>query len=122
MTFPLQTSIIIAVLAIVANSAPAFARTDRHDGIWTVTTSAEDGSCGTNYDFKMRVRAGEVTYAGMWPVKATGGINAAGLIRMDLAHGGRHVKATGLVRGDTASGDWTSPKPACTGSWVAKKA
>ncbi|MBB3769627.1 hypothetical protein FHS55_000213 [Angulomicrobium tetraedrale] len=122
MSFALKPVLLLTVAAMATPVGAAWASDTHHDGIWTVTTSAEDGACNTNYDFKMRVKNGEVTYAGFWPVKATGGINRAGLIRMNLAHSGQSVKATGLVRGDTASGDWTSPKPACSGSWVAKRA
>lgn len=87
-----------------------------------VTTSVETGSCHTNFDFKVSVKDGKVTYAGYWPVKASGGISRRGLVRMTLAHGGQKVTATGLARGDEASGDWTSPKPACAGSWIARRA
>lgn len=111
-----------ATLAIALGGAamPAFAQ-DRHDGVWKVKTSAEDGKCSTNYDFSLAVKNGKVSYAGMWPVKAAGGIKADGLIKMNISHGKDHVVATGLVRGDQASGEWTSPKPACSGSWIASR-
>ncbi|MFG1478554.1 hypothetical protein V5F53_07775 [Xanthobacter sp. V4C-4] len=107
--------------ASVALAAPA-AAASRHDGTWSITTSAEDGACATNFDFKLKVRDGKVTYAGFWPVKATGGISRLGVVRMTLAHGRQRVLATGRVEGDAASGDWTSPQPKCSGSWFAKRA
>lgn len=107
--------------ALLAFAAPAGAAS-RHDGTWKIVTSAEDGTCATNYDFKLKVKDGKVTYAGFWPVKATGGISRVGVVNMTLAHGHQRVIAKGLVEGDAASGDWTSPKPKCSGSWFAKRA
>ncbi|WP_029351100.1 hypothetical protein [Bosea sp. 117] len=117
-----------AALAAIAAATVAGAATlpaaaaSTHDGTWSVKTSAETGQCATNYELKLAVKNGKVSYAGMWPVKAKGGVNAVGLINMDISHGSRRVTATGLVRGDSASGDWTSPQPACSGSWVARRA
>jgi hypothetical protein len=110
------------VLLLAGTAAPLHAAAPEHDGVWKVKTSAEAGKCGTNYDISVAVKNGKVSYAGMWPVKATGGVNAVGLIRMEIAGAGHKVKATGLVRGDTASGDWSSVKSDCAGSWVARKA
>ncbi|HSI39377.1 MAG TPA: hypothetical protein VLA00_02380 [Xanthobacteraceae bacterium] len=109
-----------ALLVLTLGLTPAGAA-GLHDGVWSITTSAETGTCGTNYDLKLAVKDGHITYAGMWPVKATGGINRAGLINMKINHAGRTVAATGLVRGDEASGDWNSAKPSCSGSWIAKR-
>ena len=114
------------LLALAAQlAAPATALADnamRFDGTWSVRTSAETGSCGKNYDFKLNVKGGKVTYAGYWPVAATGGINKVGVVKMTLAHNGGKVIATGLAEGDQASGDWSSPQPNCSGSWFAKRA
>lgn len=110
---------VLALLAVGAVSAKA---ASDFDGVWKVTTSAETGKCSNNYDLSVRVKDGKLSYAGMWPVKATGGINEGGLVRMDIAHGGTKVAATGLVRGGSASGDWSSKTDGCTGSWVARKA
>jgi hypothetical protein len=109
-------ALLLAGIAVPLHAAPA------HDGVWKVKTSAEAGKCGTNYDISVAVKNGKVSYAGMFPVKATGGVNDLGLIRMEIAGAGQRVKATGLVRGDTASGDWSSVKSSCSGSWVARKA
>lgn len=112
----------LAILATCAALAAPAAAGSRHDGLWSVTTSVEDGRCDTNFDFKLRVRDGKVTDAGFWPGKASGGISRLGIMRMTLAHGRERVEAKGLVEGDAASGDWTSPKPKCSGSWFAKRA
>lgn len=109
------------VAAGLVLAAPAGAAS-RHDGLWAITTSAEEGRCATNFDFKLKVKDGKVTYAGFWPVKATGGISKLGLVKMTLAHGQQRVTAMGRVDGDTASGDWTSPQPKCAGAWFAKRA
>lgn len=108
--------------AFAAAAAAPAAAASRFDGMWSIRTSAEAGRCGTNYDFKVKVKDGKVTYAGFWPVKATGGISKLGVVRMTLAHGKDKVHAKGLVQGDEASGDWSSPHPSCTGAWTARRA
>ncbi|MDQ0506498.1 hypothetical protein [Xanthobacter agilis] len=115
----------LTTLALVAASlAPAATAgaASRHDGIWSITTSAEEGRCDTNFDFKLRVKDGKVTYAGFWPVTATGGISKLGVVNMTLVHGRRRVIAKGLAEGNAASGKWTSPQPKCSGAWFAKRA
>lgn len=114
----------LALLATMTTIAPSRADTaKRFDGHWMVRTSAETGSCGKNYDFKLAVKNGKVAYAGYWPVKATGGISSLGVVRMTLAHGQQKVTAKGLAEGDQASGDWSSPHhPHCSGSWFARRA
>lgn len=112
----------LATLALIAAAGAAHAdNAKRFDGTWSIRTSAETGNCNKNYDFKLSVKGGKVTYAGFWPVKATGGINTLGAVRMTLAHGQQTVRATGLAEGDQASGDWSSPHPNCSGSWFAKR-
>lgn len=115
---------ITAAAALTAASAAVPARADnaqRFDGTWTIKTAAEEGRCKNNYDFKLNVKGGKVTYAGMWPVKASGGITKLGVVRMKLAHGAQTVAATGLAEGDQASGDWSSPELKCNGSWFARR-
>lgn len=113
-----RTCLIAASLAAIFMTSPAAASPD---GTWSVKTSAETGACATNFDFKVAVKNGKVTYAGYWPVKASGGISKLGVVKMILSHAGHKVTATGLARGDEASGDWTSPQPSCAGSWVARR-
>lgn len=115
------TSLLPALAASLVLTVPA-AAASRHDGTWDVRTAPEGGACDSTFDFKLKVKGGKVTSAGFWPVKATGGINKLGVVNMTLAHGHQRVVAKGLVEGDAASGDWTSPKPKCSGSWFAKRA
>ncbi|MFG1375374.1 hypothetical protein [Xanthobacter autotrophicus] len=113
----------MALLGVAMAAVPARAdNARRFDGSWVVRTSAEEGKCNKNFDFKLAVKNGKVTYAGFWPVKATGGISKLGVVRMTVAHGQRKVTATGLAEGDQASGDWSSPQPKCNGSWLARRA
>lgn len=117
----LKLGLAIATLAVVA-AVPARAdNARRFDGNWSVRTSAEEGNCNKNFDFKLAVKGGKVAYAGFWPVKASGGISQLGVVKMTLAHGSHKVAATGLAEGDQASGDWSSPHPRCNGSWFARR-
>ena len=115
-----RAAAILGVVALTGATPPLDA--GDHDGLWRVKTSAESGKCGTNYDFKLSVKNGKIAYAGMWPVKVTGGVSPAGLINMKIAHAGKSVSANGLVRGNNASGDWQAKAENCTGSWVASRA
>lgn len=111
-------AVVMVAFSLPVTAAPT---TNLHDGTWRVKTSAEDGRCKDNYDFNVAVKNGRVTYAGIWPVKASGAVEPGGVIAMDLAHAGKNVVARGLVRGDSASGEWSSAKLDCSGSWVASK-
>lgn len=111
-----------ALALLLAGTAAPLHAAPQHDGVWMVKTSAETGTCGTNYDLSVAVKNGKVSYTGMWPVEASGGVNDFGRISMVITGAGERVKATGLVRGDTASGGWSSVNSKCSGSWVARKA
>lgn len=93
-----------------------------HDGIWQVATEPATGPCSKRMAFKLAVEDGRISYAGIWPVDASGSVDPVGLITIKVVRGGETLSAKGLVRGDTASGDWVSPEKNCTGSWVARKA
>lgn len=95
----------------------------RHDGIWQVATEPATGPCSKRMEFKLSVEDGQISYGGMIPVaEASGSVNPLGAIVIRVVRGDETVDATGLVRGDTASGQWVSPVKNCTGSWVARKA
>lgn len=115
------TGLLAAFAMSLALVVPASAAS-RHDGMWSVRTAPESGARNSNFDFKLKVKGGKVTSAGFWPVKATGGINKLGVVNMTLAHGHQRVVAKGLVEGDSASGDWTSPQPKCSGAGFARRA
>lgn len=93
-----------------------------HDGIWDVSTEPLSGPCEKRLEFRLSVEDGLISYAGAWPVDASGTVSALGIIQMRLVHGDETVAARGVVRGDMASGKWTSPEKSCAGSWVAHKA
>ncbi|MDR6952930.1 hypothetical protein J2X65_002289 [Ancylobacter sp. 3268] len=93
-----------------------------HDGIWRVATEPVTGPCSKRMEFKLAVEDGQISYAGVWPVDASGTINPVGLVTIRVVRGEETVSAKGLVRGDTASGDWVSPAKNCSGSWIARKA
>jgi hypothetical protein len=93
-----------------------------HDGIWQVATEPVSGPCSKRFEFKLSVDDGRISYAGIWPVDASGSVNALGVIEILVVRGEETVAAKGVVRGDTASGKWVSPVKNCMGSWVARKA
>ncbi|WP_428029037.1 hypothetical protein [Ancylobacter sp.] len=93
-----------------------------HDGIWEVSTQPISGPCDKRLDFKLSVEHGRVTYAGSWPVDASGSVSPLGAITIRVVRGGETLSAKGVVRGDVATGKWESPVKNCTGSWVARKA
>jgi len=93
-----------------------------HDGMWQVATEPATGPCSKRLEFKLLVEDGRISYAGLWPVDASGSVDPLGVIEIRVVRGAETVAAKGLVRGDTASGDWVSPARNCTGSWVARRA
>lgn len=111
------------VLPVMAQDTTASADIGRHDGIWQVATEPATGPCSKRMEFKLAVEDGQISYGGMIPVaEASGSVNPLGAIVIRVVRGDETVDATGLVRGDTASGQWVSPVKNCTGSWVARKA
>ena len=111
----------LAVPPVAAESNGA-ADIAAHDGIWQVATEPVSGPCSKRLEFKLAVADGRISYAGIWPVDASGSVNPLGLITIRVVRGEETMSAKGLVRGDVASGDWESPAKNCTGSWVARKA
>ena len=113
----------LLVPPVAAQETNAAADVGRHDGIWDVATEPATGPCSKRLEFKLSVEDGQISYGGMIPVaKASGSVNPVGVIVIRVVRGDETVDATGLVRGDTATGEWVSPVKNCTGSWVARKA
>lgn len=92
-----------------------------HDGLWQVATEPATGPCSKRLEFKLSVDDGQISYAGMMPVDASGSVNPLGVIEIRVVRGAETVAAKGLVRGDVASGEWVSPAKNCSGSWVARR-
>ncbi|MCJ8143613.1 hypothetical protein MKI84_11875 [Ancylobacter sp. A5.8] len=92
-----------------------------HDGLWQVATEPATGPCSKKLEFKLSVDAGQISYAGLMPVNASGSVDPLGVIEIRVVRGDETVAAKGLVRGDVASGEWVSPAKNCTGSWVARR-
>ncbi|WAC27455.1 hypothetical protein [Ancylobacter sp. SL191] len=113
----------LLVAPAMAQNTTASADIGRHDGIWQVATEPATGPCSKRLEFTLAVEDGQISYGGMLPVaEASGSVNPLGAIVIRVVRGDETVDATGLVRGDTASGQWVSPVKNCTGSWVARKA
>ncbi|MFT0861147.1 hypothetical protein [Ancylobacter sp. G4_0304] len=111
-------ALLLAPPVSAQNSAP----TGLHDGIWKVSTEPATGPCSKRLEFSLAVEEGRISYSGLMPVDASGSVDAVGVITIRVVRGDETVAAKGLVRGDTASGDWVSPVKNCTGSWVARRA
>ncbi|MDQ0511613.1 hypothetical protein [Ancylobacter amanitiformis] len=109
----------LLALPLAAQQGPA---ETLHDGVWQVATEPATGPCSKRMEFKLSVDAGQISYAGMLPVEASGSVDPLGVIEIRVVRGAETVSAKGLVRGDTASGEWISPDRNCTGSWVARRA
>ncbi|WP_371345062.1 hypothetical protein [Ancylobacter sp. IITR112] len=93
-----------------------------HDGIWRVSAEPVSGPCDKRLEFRLAVEEGQISYAGPWPVEASGSVSALGLIDLRVMRGAETVSARGVVRGDVATGKWESPAKNCSGSFVARRA
>ncbi len=109
-----------ALLASPLSAQQELAQT-AHDGVWRVATEPASGPCSKRLEFSLSVDAGQISYAGMMPVDASGSVNPLGVIEIRVVRGDETVAAKGLVRGDVASGEWVSPAKNCSGSWVARR-
>ncbi|QFR34784.1 hypothetical protein [Ancylobacter sp. TS-1] len=105
----------------LASSLPARSAEGLHDGIWRVAAEPATGPCSQRHEFSLSVEEGRIRYSGYWPVEASGSVTALGVIRIRVVRGEETLAAKGLVRGETASGEWVSPGKNCTGSWVARR-
>ncbi len=110
-----------ALLASPLSAQPELAQ-NAHDGLWRVATEPATGPCSKRLEFNLSVEGGQITYAGIMPVDASGSVDPLGVIEIRVVRGDETVAAKGLVRGDVASGEWVSPAKNCTGSWVARRA
>ncbi|PZQ83285.1 MAG: hypothetical protein DI549_08665 [Ancylobacter novellus] len=110
-----------ALLASPLSAQPELAQ-NAHDGVWRVATEPATGPCSKRLEFNLSVEGGQITYAGIMPVDASGSVDPLGVIEIRVVRGDETVAAKGLVRGDVASGEWVSPAKNCTGSWVARRA
>lgn len=110
-----------ALLASPLSAQPELAQ-NTHDGLWRVATEPATGPCSKRLEFNLSVEGGQITYAGIMPVDASGSVDPLGVIEIRVVRGDETVAAKGLVRGDVASGEWVSPAKNCTGSWVARRA
>ena len=109
-------------LLIPPATAQEVAALSLHDGIWNVAAEPIAGPCDKRLEFKLSVEEGRISYAGAWPVDASGSVSALGAVTIRVVRGGETLSAKGVVRGDVATGKWESPVKNCTGSWVARKA
>lgn len=93
-----------------------------HDGIWEVSAEPVSGPCDKRLEFRLSVEDGQISYAGLWSVDATGTVSALGRIDIRVVRGEETLSARGMVRGDVATGKWESPAKSCSGSFVARRA
>ncbi len=114
--------VICGALALTQSAiVPAATAQEVHDGIWRVATQPITGPCSKSFEFNLAVEDGQISYAGIWPVDASGSVNPVGVIEISIIRGQETLSAKGMVRGDVASGKWVSPVKNCTGSWIARK-
>ena len=106
-------------LAVTPSIAQEKQGVSLHNGTWQVSTEPATGPCSKKFNFKLAVEDGRISYGGLLPVNASGSVNEGGLINIRVKRGEETLEGKGLVRGDTASGEWVSPVKNCTGSWVA---
>lgn len=109
-------------LLIPPATAQEMAALSLHDGIWEVSAEPISGPCDKRLEFKLAVEDGQISYAGAWPVDASGSVSPLGAITIRVVRGNETLSAKGVVRGDVATGKWQSPVKNCTGSFVARRA
>jgi hypothetical protein len=93
-----------------------------HDGRWSIKVVGQSDKCDQDLTLSIRVDDGSVEYAGWFNVDATGEISDAGNVNVRVAYRDDVVDVSGAVRGDLATGSWTSPTLGCSATWRGERA
>lgn len=105
----------VPATGIAANASPTF------DGEWSVEVQAHAGQCDQSYRVPINVTDGQISYSGRFSVQASGAVNSAGTLDVQLAHGRDVVNATGQLGSQWGQGQWSSATLDCSGTWLARR-
>lgn len=108
-----------ACLVLLASAIPAAAG-QPFDGSWSMSASTQSGAC-SSYSFELGIADGRIqTPAGVL-VSGSGQVTASGVVGVNFTAGSDVISASGRAKRTIASGRWTAPTLACSGTWQAQR-
>ena len=116
LAFPLAV-----VLSVAAVSAAFSAATPAYDGVWTVDGTTDVGPCDKAFHGEVKVRDNDIVEASDGVAQAIGAIDPRGSDWARLTAASGVARASGRLKGASASGAWSSNTAYCGGRWTAKK-
>ena len=103
--------------------APATARSI-FDGIWSVVTVTEVGTCDRAYRHPVQIVNGIVRLPpgdADASVHIVGRVDRHGVARVTVRRGDQWAQGLGRLSTQSGSGTWTSPSAKCSGHWTAER-
>jgi hypothetical protein len=109
------------VAAAIGTPPAAVARTP-FDGAWSVLIVTDHGTCDRAYRYALRIADGRVSYDDP-SFNVSGGVDAAGRVRVGVSAGGQSATGYGRLSGDHGQGSWNgrSSTSECSGHWEAER-
>ena len=117
--------IVLPALALLAATAPGFARSTQSsfDGRWSVVIITDAGACDRSYRYGVDISRGRVSYAGDSGVLVSGGVDPHGRISVNLRYGQAAAQGSGRLSRSGGEGRWqgASSGARCSGRWLAER-
>ena len=110
----------LAAGLLLLSSLSAAAHTS-HDGRWSVNVVTKVGKCEPSAQAVVTIKDNRVAAVDAGGVEAWGYIDDANTFVGRFSKGQRVLRANGTVKGETASGPWSSNTDYCGGDWIARK-
>jgi len=110
----------IAPVPVLAQDHGGLASTSV-DGKWRVAVVTTVGNCPKSGDVTVTVRGAKIVAIDASGIDPWGYVDAANIIVGRFTQGERLLRANGDLKGDTASGPWSSNTDYCGGRWNARK-
>ena len=114
-------------LAIPLTFAAAAAAPQRalasYDGLWSVLSITDKGTCDRGYRYAIRIKGGSVHHAdpSSSSFRINGRVAGGGAIRVSVARGNQSANGTGRISRNSGAGTWRSSAGECSGSWQAER-
>src|SRR5215472_8274863 len=100
--------IVLPALALLAATAPSFARSTQSsfDGRWSVVIITDAGTCDRSYRYGVDISQGRISYAGDGGVLVSGGVDPRGRISVNLRYGQAAAQGNGRLSRTGGEGRW----------------
>ena len=111
---------ILAACFVLIATIPAFAASN-HDGRWKVDVETTVGNCPRGGETIVTIKGNRVAGLEAQGIDAWGYIDDANAFVGRFTQGEKVLRANGEVKGQSASGSWSSNTDYCGGRWSARK-